>query len=750
MSERPVAGSTLSDAFLITAALALLSFGAIIAPLQQLLEQPLTRFAQLELLYVPLTFALTVLSIALSRRRQRMNATAPLDANDPLAIELAAVAPELAQNAIAVSIRGSLPPIDPDPTVPVEPPRILLPGTATPLLIIASRTVARLRTDAAAFRAVLLHEIGHNVLRDTQRIDDIRRFMAVATIMSLAAAAGSVATSYHVDCPRGFCREALVASLLGKGVLWSAIALAVVFVSIRRAMELIRERIADNYVFDHTADSNALERAERLLGFDSPHATLHRHARHHFASGWWVLVGAAIGIVALNVAGVSDYVSQLTRASHPHAADFLGALAAASVDHLFVLFAFLVLSRQLRELEEPPLPRAVSIAGAAMLATCGAWLVYVVVHVLPAAAVVWMPPEFNNVFRSDVPALLFQTITTTLETNLSAGVALAALLLLAAAVPARALPVTRWTLSLAILGSATIELLLRGGALSWLHFGRARFWLVAVIAVAAMLAIARPPRGAIDRKSAIVAAVMLIAWAVLAGSGYHETSLDTATAMRAAAASIDRNDPANAIAVLARAAASTPQIGSVWVALGEAYSDAGRNDEAIAAFDHAARLPGFADWNERLYCYYREADALVDRRHPADLLRARELLREIVRMHRLNARLDQQVVAGALFVYCGVLAQSPVAGERALGMLYLIEADALAPQQHICFLAVTNPQLQEIFAPLHLRDGTVCGLPLNSFHTPEDVYAALAQHYDGSAIECFARGLVRNIARSAS
>ena len=65
---------------------------------------------------------------------------------------------------------------------------------------------------------------------------------------------------------------------------------------------------------------------------------------------------------------------------------------------------------------------------------------------------------------------------------------------------------------------------------------------------------------------------------------------------------IDRGEPQRAIADLQQAAALAPEISQIQNHLGIAYEDAGRNDDALLAYERAVALDCALRGNRSRYC----------------------------------------------------------------------------------------------------------------------------------------------------
>lgn len=642
-----------------------------------------------------------------------------------------------------IECRLSGPPdtVDTDPTELLTAPQIVLPGVSRPILILPSRALARLRTKPEALNAVILHEIGHVVSRDSLRLDDTKRAISILIWLMALYAVIAVAASYHLDSQNGDQMRAFFADLEGKSLLIVATVQIALFAFLRTFLDPLREKIADNFVISQLGGGEGISAAEALLAGRAHERVIARGSIRKPKLGWFVLFGALSGISMTNLGGFISYLSE-DMASGRYAT-----LAHDSANVLYTYLPMTVCAWLLIKLFEEEQPFSVPM----MILTSlffglGSWSIYFADHFVPVWLVSRIPEDYANVVRDDVRAVAFEGSTAILSDNLEKAlvgsiVAFALCMLISA----------RWrkpSLSVVVAVYIGADFVIRSHARSMLRFTEYDFYLWSAVALG-IRALSFVKRYTLAAHAKVYAAcgLMLVVYLSLRLEGFKEVSLRTDVATTVGTESFDAKDWTGAKRLFLEAHKSSWRAPVPMVWLGDIEDKLQNPKEAAHWYDAALLVHGWSSWNERIYALGHSADEHVDLATQQDLAIARSRVNLALQMRRENGRLGKSDVAFALGVYSYLLAAHGSDQELPLSLLMLAEACRMYPENHFYEGFAGDPgtaRLDLMHGPRELPPdvNVVLGENLPSFS--EDLWKEIENQWNPDERMAFARLIAYN------
>jgi Zn-dependent protease with chaperone function len=644
---------------------------------------------------------------------------------------------------IECRLSGPIDAQDPDPTEQLTGPEIVLPGIKRPILILPSRALARLKVNPDALKAVILHEIGHVVSRDSRRLDDTKRAISIFIWLVALYSIASIGASYHIDSQNGDRLEAFLSDIEGKSLLIVATLQIALFAVMRSLLDPLREKIADNFVIARMGSGAGLAAAEAMLaGGEQTLGPIRGDVRKPRLE-WFVLFGALTGIAMTNLGGFLSYIA--TEVAEGRNA----AIAQNSADVLYtylpVAICAWMLLKVFREERSFSFPQFLWIS---LLFGLGSWMGYFVDHLIPVALVARIPEQYSNVIRDDVGAVAFEGVTSVLSDNLEK-----ALYGFANAFALCIFVAGRWRklmLALLIGAYAVFDFQARVHARSMLRFTEydPYAWSVLFLGLIALLFVRRYSFEARPRVYTGCVLVFLV-WASLRFGGYKEVSLRTTVATTAGTESFDagRWSEAKQLFLEAHKSSRRGPVPMVW--LGDVEDKLNNTKGAADWYDQALAVRGWSSWNERVYALGHSADEHTDLGSKADIEIARGRLTRVLQMRRENGRLGKKDIAFALGVYSYLIAAHGSNEELPLSLLLLAESCSIFPDNHFYEGFSKDPDI----ARLDLTNGprvipqdadAVLGDHLPSY--AEDLWQIMKAHWSLPQQMAFARLLAYSAA----
>jgi hypothetical protein len=701
----PIIGGSLTSAMLTLSVAACVSFSFLSFPYGASWTDP-TRPLGIRLawllsaLQLPLGGLASVARLHLwQRRQQRLAAAGELTqtgGSQEWYRLLTSLVPEVQEHAVTVQLIGRGEPADLDPSCPCEPPSILLPGARRQVLRMPAASFARLLRDTRGLRAVVLHEIGHSVLRDARYLYGARFALTTFLPIQIVSVSLTVFATTLVDCTAAPCTVALLSALLGKSVLVAeAVQLAATLLLIPRLSEL-RERIADNFVVQRGGVAADLDRAVELLaGAAAPNA-VERHRLKPVPLAWFFVVGFLVGAIKYSFVGTVFYLG-----GQFHGLELAQNLAAAGDFYVTFWFGVLLLS------EPGTLPASVSENRYWMRASLyafGVLAAYAVGQATPQLLLAAMPPGFDFVVRHDVPAVLFQTFC--LDPIDALGVAAA---LICIGRQARR-----------IAGLASLAVLMLWAWETWIRQvgGLATAYVITGVLLVACVAglVQALGAAAVSRFESCSQLAVVALFLVAFGFGLHSPILPSVVALRLGESTLFGGAAQSALPRFRHAAILSPRMYAAYVRLGDAYSAMSRFDLAALAYEKALSVKTMSFWPDILHSRRGAAEAYLSLGRPSSLHRARLLLDGALAMRRQNSRLPPDEVSYALIVESEVITAIGKREELPLATFLLAEALALVPRRELQQEIKRMPEFSRlelqagaayIPAGLHFRGGEV-------------------------------------------
>jgi hypothetical protein len=696
------------------------------------------------ILFLPAALILFVIITSLWRRRQRR-----------LARQISNLVPESRSSEFfPVEIRTLLDsyniecrlsgPVDAEDTNPVEQltaPQIVLPGIQRPILLLPTRALARLSNMPNALKAVILHEIGHVVSKDSRRLDDTKRAISIFIWLIALYSVVSIGASYHLDSQDGDRFTAFVSDLEGKSLLVVATFQIALFAFMRSFLDPLREKIADNFVISQMGSGQELAHAEAVLGGDAHNPAISRGELRKPGLEWFLLFGALTGIATANLGGFLSYVADEVATGR------FATTAHNAADVLYTYLPVAICSWMLIKIfEEEQVLSLPDFLAKSLLFGVGSWSVYFAGHFIPVALVARIPEQYANVIRDDVHAVAFEGITSVLSDNLEK-----ALYGFAIAFALCNLLSSRWrkpSLILLMGVYAAGDLQIRLHARSMLRYTEYDLyaWSVLLFGAAALFFIRRYSLVARPRVYAACVVAVLV-WAYLRAEGYKEVSLRTTAATTAGIEGFDtgRWGETKQLFLEAHASSRLAPVPMVW--LGDVEDKLSNPKGAASWYDSALAVRGWSSWNERIYALGHSADEHVDMGSKEDLEIARNRLTLALEMRRKNGRLAKKDVAFALGVYSYLIAAHGPEHELPLSLLLLAEACRMFPANHFYEGFAREPEVSRLDLVNGPRELPADARVVLGDHMPsyaEDLWAVIESHWTAEERAAFARLIAYN------
>jgi Zn-dependent protease with chaperone function len=748
-TQKPYYGRSITDLVAFFFVLAAASFATIVIPIQEFHSKfPTDTFVRIEqsfgALLLPAAWILYMVGTTLWRRRQRR-----------LAREISSLMPEsrisrffppeiqavLDSHNIECRLSGPLDAQDPDPTEQLTAPQIVLPGIKKPILILPTRALARLIVKPDALKAVILHEIGHVVSRDSRRLDDTKRAISIFIWLVALYSMASIGASYHLDSQNGDRFTAFLSDMEGKSLLIVATFQIILFAVMRSFLEPLREKIADNFVISQMGTGEGLATAEAMLaGRMHTTDTIRGNVRRP-GYEWFLLFGALTGIAISNLGGFLSYfagevATGRSATTAQYAADVL-------YTYLPVAICSWMLFKVFGEEQSFSLPKFLWIS---LLFGLGSWGIYFADHFVPVALVARISEQYANVIRDDVGAVAFEGMTSILSDNLEK-----ALYGFAIAFALCNFVASRWrkpTLAVLIGIYVVVDFQIRLQARAMLRFTEYDLyaWSVIFLGATALFFVRRYSLAARPRMYAACVLIVFV-YASLRLEGYKEVSLRTTVATTAGTESFDASEWSEAKQLFSEAHKSSRRgpVPMVW--LGDVEDKLNNPKGAAYWYDKALAVRGWSSWNERIYALGHSADEHVDLRSKADLEIARSRLKLALEMRRENGRLGKKDVAFSLGVYSYLLAVHGSDHELPFSLLLLAESCRMYPANHFYEAFAKDPDISRLDLVNGPRELPADAATVLGEHPPsyaEDLWRIIETRWNPQERAAFARLIAYN------
>ena len=748
-TQKPYYGRAITDLVAFFFVLAAASFAFIVIPIQDFnAKLPTDSFVRIEqslgALLLPAALILYVVLTTLWRRRQRRLAReisnlVPVSRTaDFFPSEIQAL---LDSYHIESRLSGPIAAQDADPAEQLTAPQIVLPGIKRPILILPTRALARLIVRPDALRAVILHEIGHVVSRDSRRLDDTKRAISIFIWLVALYSIASIGASYHLDSDSGDRFTAFLSDMEGKSLLIVATFQIALFAVMRSFLDPLREKIADNFVISQMGTGQGLAAAESMLAGREQDPGITRGSVRKPGFEWFVLFGALTGIASTNLGGFLSYFAGEVA---------IGRYAMITQNAAEVLYTYLpvaicswMLVKVFEEEQSLSLPNFLLIS---LLFGLGSWVAYFADHFIPVALVAGIPEQYANVIRDDAGAVAFAWMTSILCDNLEK-----ALYGFAIAVALCTFVASNWrkpTLAVLIGVYAVVDFQIRLHARSMLRFTEYDLyaWSVLFLGAAALFFVRR--YSLVARPKVYAACVLVVLfWMFLRLEGYREVSLRTTIATTVGTESFDAGKWLEAKQLFSEAHKSSRRgpVPMVW--LGDVEDKLNNAKGAAYWYDEALALRGWSSWNERIYALGHSADEHIDLGSKTDLEVARSRLTQVLEMRRKNGRLEKKDVAFALGVYSYLLAAHGSDHELPFSLLLLAESCSMFPANHFYEAFSKDPDISRldlVNGPRALPSdaSAILGEHLPSY--AEDLWKIIKTHWSPQERVAFARLIAYN------